>query len=85
MDNFDDYKKFFELRDKYPNLANLISELLAAFFLNKGHFPKQFYIYGSYSVEDVNTILKEFGITQDISALLLNLRNSPRTLITIIK
>ena len=83
MDNFDDYKKFFDLRDKYPEHLELVSELMSSFFLNKESFPNRFFISGMHSPEDVCLILKELGICNNISCSPVYIRKTYRTYISI--
>lgn len=78
-----DYQNFFTLREKYPKLKNLIAELLAAFFKNGDSFPPKFYIFGTYNQSDVATVLKDFGLPNNICTNCINIRKSNYTLISI--
>lgn len=81
MDNFMEYQKFFELRNKYPKLTPLISEIVSAFFQNNDSFPSNFFIYGTYDADDVTHILKEFGINSKILVSHVNIRKHEKTYI----
>lgn len=82
MNNFDDYKNFFELREKYPEHLKLIAELMSAFFLNKDSFPNKFRISGTYSQEDIAEIFKALGFC-NITSTSTYIRNEYVTYITL--
>lgn len=82
MNNFDDYKKFFELREKYPEHLKLIAELMSAFFLNKDSFPNKFRINGTHSQEDISKIMTAFGFC-NITSTSTYIRNEYVTYITL--
>lgn len=82
MNNFDDYKMFFELRNKFPKNSKLIAELMSAFFLNKDSFPNKFRINGTHSQEDIAEIFKALGFC-NITSTSTYIRNEYVTYITL--
>lgn len=76
------YQIFFELREKYPQYCELISEILRYSFSHKDSFDETTYLKGFFNENDVKFIFEKLNLHLSVlNVIPANLRSTSYTIV----